>query len=149
MRTLSKTFLIFIFCFITASNATNYYVDKDAIGSNNGSSWTNAWESFADINWAVLEAGDTLYISGGTISTTYNETLKPNTTNGEVGSRITITKGIDAGHDGEVIIDGQDIRANGIDSRKANNDYITFSRLTIKQSTTYEIRVEDAVGVIV
>ena len=31
-------------------HATDYYIDKDAAGANAGTSWVNAWQSFADIN---------------------------------------------------------------------------------------------------
>ena len=33
-------------------------------GSENGSSYQNAWDGFANINWDVLGSGDTLYIAG-------------------------------------------------------------------------------------
>ena len=38
-------------------------------------SWTNAWESFFDINGTSIQPGDTIYISGGTDSTIYYEEL--------------------------------------------------------------------------
>ena len=45
--------------------ATTHYVDKDASGINNGSSWTNAWRGFSNIDWSSVAPGDTIYISGG------------------------------------------------------------------------------------
>jgi len=95
--------------------ATNWYVDNAAGGTNAGTSWTNAWTSFAGIVWggAGVKAGDTLYISGGTVSKTYNATLTVGAS-GTSGNIITIKKGIDSGHNGTVIIDGQSTRNNGI-----------------------------------
>ena len=85
--------------------AANYYVDKDASGSNNGSSWTNAWESFSDINWSVIGPGDIVYISGGPSGKTYTSGLSIGAS-GTSGSPVTITKGIDANHNGNVILSG-------------------------------------------
>lgn len=57
-----------------------WYVDRDANGANTGRSWEDAWNDFDStryassglgINWNIIEAGDTIYISGGTDSTTY------------------------------------------------------------------------------
>lgn len=58
-------FLFFLFCIQTNLNATNWYVDKDANGLNNGTSWNNAWTSFSAITWINIKTGDTIFISGG------------------------------------------------------------------------------------
>ena len=54
---------------VAPAMAANWYVDKDAQGSNNGTSWTNAWNSLSRISG--VSAGDTVYISGGSASKTY------------------------------------------------------------------------------
>ena len=113
---------------ISAPNAlaANYYVDNTATGLNNGTSWTNAWQSFAAITWGGngVVAGDTLYISGGTTSKTYNEQLTP-TGDGASGNPITIRTGQDAGHNGLVIIDAQTTRNNCI--RLSSINYMIVS----------------------
>lgn len=50
------------------AQSTLHYIDKNATGSNNGTSWQNAWQNFSGINWNSISGGDTLYISGGLIA---------------------------------------------------------------------------------
>jgi hypothetical protein len=107
--------------------ATEWFVDNTANGLNNGQSWGNAWESFADINWPEINPGDTIYISGGAVSKTYYEKLTVSVS-GTSGNPITITAGVDANHNGAVIIDGGDARnCIVVDNKKyINISYIQF-----------------------
>ncbi len=99
---------------------TKWYVDKDASGLNNGTSWNNAWTSFANIGWSNIQAGDVVFISGGTDSLVYNETLIIAT------SGVTIKRSTEVGHNGKVIIDGQSTRNGCIvnESSSVNNTII-------------------------
>jgi len=65
----------------TASNGSNHYVLKGATGSNNGSSWTNAWSEMSQIGWSSVACGDTIWIGGGTYTTglTINKTCTAST----------------------------------------------------------------------
>jgi len=114
--------------------ATDYYVDKNAPGANNGLSWTHAWESFADINWGILSPGDNIYISGGSTSKTYNETLAPQC-KGTAGNPITFIVGKYApspsGHDGRVIISGGDAGISFPDYSGTIGAYLTFKGFEI------------------
>ena len=114
--------LLAIFIIVPAYG-TNHYVDKNASGSNNGSSWSNAWESFGAINWSNVNPGDTVWISGGTDSIVYNETLTLSKS-GTSGQPIVVARSNSAGHNGEVIIDAGGIRDLCIDP---NADYVTVS----------------------
>ena len=106
---------------------TNHYVDKNAGGSNDGTSWSNAWESFSAINWSSVNPGDNIYISGGTDSTVYSETMTVNAS-GTPGHFITITKGTDAGHNGKVIFDGSGTIQYGIEISKSGGlSYLKIS----------------------
>lgn len=51
-------------CLASLAGATTYYLDIDASGANNGTSWENAWESIADAQ-AGVSAGDTVLIAAG------------------------------------------------------------------------------------
>jgi len=113
--------------------ATAWYVDNTASGSNNGTSWTNAWTSFASINWSSVAAGDTIYISGGSTSKTYNETLTIGKSGTGTGAMINIDVGANStspsGHAGTVIIDGGGSRARGIFNSWSEYDYIKINGL--------------------
>lgn len=118
--------------------ATDWYVDKNATGLNNGTSWANAWESFADINWASMATGDDLYISGGTDSVTYNEQLEPDI-KGTAANWSIITTGkyssSPSGHSGKVIIDGGNQVRNGIYLRNGGSrkpSYLKMKGFTIQ-----------------
>jgi hypothetical protein len=113
-------FIIFI-CHVSTVWAANWYVDKDASGSNNGASWTNAWVSFSAINWSSVKPGDTIYISGGTTSKIYYEQLHINAS-GSDGSPITIKVGEESEHDGTVIITNRN--GHGV---YIGRDYITIN----------------------
>jgi len=80
---------------------------------NNGTSWTNAWKSFSVINWSLIQPGDVIYISGGSDSTVYAETLEP-ACSGTASNYVTIIAGkyspSPSGHSGRVIIDGDNVR---------------------------------------
>ena len=93
--------------------ATNWYVDKRVASSGNGQSWTTAWKNLSNINWVSIKPGDRLFISGGTDSLVYSETLTP-ACSGTASNYVTILAGkyspSPSGHSGRVIIDGGNTR---------------------------------------
>ncbi len=126
--------------------AANHYVDKNAAGSNNGSSWSNAWESFGAISWSSVNAGDIIYISGGSDSTIYNETLTVGKS-GTSGSRIVISHGTESGHNGKVIIDGGNTLSNGI--LVNGRSYVTVTGFTVRYTHDGSIEVSNSDHIIV
>ena len=80
--------------FFVASNAhaADHYVDNAASGSNDGSSWADAWKSFKDIDWGTVQPGETIYVSGGGDTKTYLEQLTVGKS-GAAGSPITVAAG--------------------------------------------------------
>lgn len=116
----------------------SFYVWKNAPGNNSGTSWDNAWKSFSAINWNLIQPGDALYISGGTDSIIYSETLEPNL-KGTANKWCLITNGSyspnPTGHTGKVIIDGKNQTQTGILLRNGGNkkpSYVRIKDLTIK-----------------
>src|SRR6201996_9350723 len=67
-----KVHFLFMLLLLTATAqcfGANFYVHKGAAGSNNGSSWTNAWNEMNQINFSSVACGDTIWIAGGTYTT--------------------------------------------------------------------------------
>ena len=54
--------------FVLPAFSANWYVHKGATGSNNGTSWTNAWNEMNQINFSSVACGDTVWLGGGTYS---------------------------------------------------------------------------------
>jgi len=107
----------------------SWYVDNAASGAlHNGTSWATAWTSFAAVNWSGIHAGDTLYISGGRSSQTYNESWTIGAS-GTASAPITIA--VDASnpsHNGTVVFD---YNADGDASTRVgitiNQNYVTLT----------------------
>ena len=68
--------LLLMFVAAGQSFGANFYVRKGATGSNNGADWANAWTDFNSVNWNSLSCGDTLWVAGGT----YTSSLSVNKT---------------------------------------------------------------------
>lgn len=60
---------ILLLALVSVVSSTNYYLDSAATGSNNGTSWANAWHNFEHVSGLVGD--DTLFISGGSSTRHY------------------------------------------------------------------------------
>jgi hypothetical protein len=128
--------------------ATNWYVYKNASGSNNGTSWTNAWKSFSNINWSSIQPGDYIYISGGTDSLVYSGSLSPNKS-GTKANRIRIWAGKyspnPSGHSGRVIIEGGSYNIHIQDA-----SYLWVKGLELRNANSHAVNIEDnSTGIII
>jgi len=136
--------IVCFFSFNTNIIGKNYYVDKYASGSNNGTSWKNAWNSFSVIKWTKLKAGDVLLISGGKNSTVYNEALTVEIS-GKENNLFTIRNGLDPMHNGRVIIDVPDKGMKIIKKKYIRISNIDFENVTsgvyIRGATTGAVNV--------
>lgn len=117
-----------LFGWVESSLAADWYVSKN--GNNSaGSSWATAWNELNQINWSLIQAGDNVYIDGGSMSMRYATGL----TVGKGGSnsgRIKIIRSEEAGHNGTVYI-GNTIYVNypyvTIDGKDRNKFIIDYS----------------------
>ena len=138
MRSIQKLSFhsVFFVLLYTIAYPSNYYVNKNASGQNNGTSWTNAWQSFSGINWNLIQPGDVIYISGGSDSTIYYEQLTVDGKNGTAANRITVITGkyspSSSGHSGRVIIDGGGTRAQSIHVH--DSKYITIKGFELRHA---------------
>lgn len=117
-----------------------FYVS--AAGNNaDGKSWATAWRSFSQINWSVVQPGDTIYVSGGTSSATYSggiQISKSGTANGYITIDIGANSPSPAGHSGTVIIEG------GSRCFRITGSYIRLRNIVCQHATDDGIRIEGA-----
>lgn len=125
------------------SAQTTYYVSKNG-NNQDGLSWATAWNELDRINWGVIRPGDTVYIDGGTNSQTYYSRLNVGAS-GTSTSQITVTGATDNGHNGQVVIDGQNSRSAGISISKS---YVTVSNIKVINHISDDIRIDRASHVI-
>lgn len=110
--------------------ATNWYVSNASKGSNNGTSWANAW-SPTSINWTSVQPGDFVFLDGGPDSLVYTTGISVGKS-GTSTNRITITVGANSpflsGHGGKVIFEGNggNLRAFNIQATGSGRNYITI-----------------------
>lgn len=123
---MKKTLVIVLICLLPKIVfAVDYFVDASASGANNGTSLANAWESFADINWATVDSGNgTLWVCGSHHETmtigAHGESVTPIIIDGDCSTQ--------GGTDGT--IDGDSTRTEGI---FVNDSYITIRNLTFQE----------------
>ncbi len=113
---------------IPSSHVTEWYLDnRSGGGTNDGTSWSDAWRDFSSINWFAIKPGDTIYISGGSSGQTYNESLYI-PLGGVEGNPVTLKVGNDGGHNGKItLMNGITMRAPWVTIDGARNPDYTFS----------------------
>src|SRR3989304_5319930 len=127
---LYKVMLITVLFLASPAWATDWHVNTSSSGSNNGTSWSNAW-SFSSISWGSVTAGDTVYFAGGTH--TSGSVLSVGSS-GTLGNPITIKRATIAEHGSATgwidSYDAQAILTNSAVFRLIGRSYITFDGVT-------------------
>ncbi len=88
--------ICFIFSgFLFFTYGANHYVNANVSTSGDGTSYSTAWQTFSDINWATVQSGDTIFIAQGTIYNMLNIRR----------AGVVIMKSPHTGYNGTVTID--------------------------------------------
>ncbi len=129
----------------------NWYVDKNATGAHNGTSWADAYTTFASINWALIQPGHTVWVSGGV----YPEYVVIGK-KGTQANPIRIKVSQEAGHNSLVTVSGFSMndadwitidgaKSDGYESNIGNN---TFNVPLIKNNINLKVdaRILDSHG---
>jgi len=120
-----KKLIILLYCL--QLNAANWYLSTSASGSGSGNSWTNA-ALYSSFNLASVNPGDVIYFDGGSSGLTYGEWSIPR--DGSSGNPITITKGVDASHNGDVTFAG-----SGTNTLDVSGDYLIFDNIKVDSTS--------------
>lgn len=89
---------------IARSGPITYYVSRT--GSNaDGTSWVTAWDELDQIDWDVIEPGDTIQLDGGLTEMVYTTTLRVEGS-GTRDQPVTIEVASESDRDGRAIIFG-------------------------------------------
>ena len=98
-----KKILIILFLFLPVFIFPgNWYLSTTSSGNASGNSWANK-RILSNFNWSQVQPGDVVYLDGGTDSLVYNINNYDINTHGTTSLPITITKGVDASHNGKVV----------------------------------------------
>lgn len=147
-KTYCLSLLILLFGLVgpLQSFAAFFYIRALASGANTGADWNNAWKNMNEVNFAVINPGDTIYMAAGTYSSLNI------TKSGAVGNPITFKRATITEHgpspgwtnvyDGRVIIDGRgSLGAIGIGE---GGTYSGQSHITVDGSSKYGIWLRSA-----
>jgi hypothetical protein len=89
---------------LVAGRGMTYYVSKNG-NNTDGRSWSTAWNELDQVNWSVIEPGDTILLDGGVERMVYTTTLTINKS-GTQDAPIIIQRALEAGRNGKVVLFG-------------------------------------------
>jgi hypothetical protein len=141
-RVLGGILFLAVLCNPVQALSATWYVDNTAAGSQNGSSWANAWTSISQISG--VSAGDTVYFSGGPSGSTQTYSMSGTWTpaGGTASASITYQIGQDSAHNGTVIFSGSGSWLGGalqnvVISGDAGDGQMHFSIANPANNTSY------------
>jgi len=137
------------FLFAPSANAATWYVRpaEGTYGSENGTSYANAYKGFGDISWGSgsVNAGDTLYVCGSFDLDSVDGGAPMMQVDASGSATGTLTINGDCSGQGDLsqaIIDGEGSRTRGIDSGSAQKTYVTLRNMLIKNFTSAGVLVQ-------
>ena len=116
---MQRVLICLLTLFAVTANAATYYLDSAASGANDGSSWTDAFETWDDAEAHSWSSGDVLLVSGGSTTKTYSITDGDN----ELPSNVTMRIGQTSGHDGIAVFDFNETSSGPQFGFKLNNGF--------------------------
>jgi parallel beta-helix repeat protein len=123
----------------TPSTGPKAYFVSTTGNNADGRSWGTAWNGLNQVNWSIIQPGDTIYISGGPTGATYAGGIQISK-NGTASAYITIDTGANspspAGHDGTVIFEG------GRNCIRARGSYLKIRNLLCQHATDSGFRIQ-------
>ncbi|MEP5255576.1 MAG: T9SS type A sorting domain-containing protein [Winogradskyella arenosi] len=141
-----KTKLLYLLLFISSYSFSQIYVNQNATGYNDGSSWADA---YVDLQSAIasMSAGDEIWIAGGTYKPStanrgiYYRINKPNISiyGGFAGTETLINDRVLGAN--ETILSG-DLQGNDVNVSGFSNNYVN----TTRSDNTYRVIAIDALG---
>jgi len=87
-----------------STSGITYYVSKTG-NNGDGRSWATAWNELDQIDWGVIQPGDTILLDGGPTEMIYSTTMTVGKS-GTSNAPITIKLASEPGRNGKVAIDG-------------------------------------------
>lgn len=113
-------YLVLILVLCSQAWAGNWYVRKGAVGTNAGTNWTNAWNELSQVNFTTVACGDTVWIAGGTYTTSLSINKTCTSPSQLAINRVLATDAVpvaaagwNAAFDSQVIISNAEILLHG------------------------------------
>ena len=124
--------------------AATWYINKEAKGANNGTSWTDAWNEMSRVNSSSTSPGDTVYIAGGTYTTPLSISKSGNADTSQ--GRIVYKRATVAEHGSDTGWSDAYDRLVIIDTNSSYNINISGSYITLDGVTRWGIESRGATG---
>ena len=108
---------------INPGSGVSWYMSTAAAGNGSGTSWANA--KLYSTSWSAIRPGDVIYFDGGASGLTYGA-IHPSIS-GTAAQPITLTRGVDAGHNGTPTFSTTGYRSGWFSTNYLIIQYLNFT----------------------